>query len=224
MADDPVPDADCDLCEAARITPWFHEDDICWIAECEICAVPMVVWRSHGVDAAGAISSRTCTTKLAMVVAEHFTFEHYVDDNMRNIPDHYHAHARPAGRLLRSRAPTASRRIRRERTEPTTRHDRLHAVGGWCGGRGFGEVVPGRGLRYRPYLDGLRTVRGVSRCCVPCRVGRVQRRVYRRRHLFRVVGVLGDPDLVAGPGVGRPGPVAAVLSRVGCGGSCRPRW
>ena len=31
---------DCDLCEAARITPWFHEDDICWIAECEICAVP----------------------------------------------------------------------------------------------------------------------------------------------------------------------------------------
>ena len=31
--------ADCDLCEAARITPWFHEDDLCWIAECEICAV-----------------------------------------------------------------------------------------------------------------------------------------------------------------------------------------
>ena len=40
----------CDLCEAARITPWFHEDDICWIAECEICAVPMVVWRGHGVE------------------------------------------------------------------------------------------------------------------------------------------------------------------------------
>ena len=33
---------DCDLCEAARITPWFHEDDICLIAECEICAVPIV--------------------------------------------------------------------------------------------------------------------------------------------------------------------------------------
>ena len=41
---------DCDLCEAARITPWFHEDDVCWIAECEICYVPMVVWRSHGVE------------------------------------------------------------------------------------------------------------------------------------------------------------------------------
>ena len=30
-----------------------------------------------------------------VVVAENFTFEHYVDDNMRNIPDHYHAHGRP---------------------------------------------------------------------------------------------------------------------------------
>ena len=35
--------------------------------------------------------------KLALVVTEHFEFEHYVDDNMRNIPDHYHAHARPKG-------------------------------------------------------------------------------------------------------------------------------
>ena len=40
----------CDLCEAARITPWYHEDDICWIAECEICATPMVVWRGHGTE------------------------------------------------------------------------------------------------------------------------------------------------------------------------------
>ena len=34
--------------------------------------------------------------RLAAVVTHHFEFEHYVDDNMRNIPDHYHAHARPA--------------------------------------------------------------------------------------------------------------------------------
>ena len=36
----------CDLCRAKRITPWFHEDEICWIAECEICETPMVVWRT----------------------------------------------------------------------------------------------------------------------------------------------------------------------------------
>src|ERR1700722_11174587 len=35
----------CDLCEAARITPWYYEDDVCWIAECEIWATRMVVWR-----------------------------------------------------------------------------------------------------------------------------------------------------------------------------------
>ncbi len=33
---------------------------------------------------------------LARVAGEVFD-GHYVDDNMRNIPDHYHAHARPQG-------------------------------------------------------------------------------------------------------------------------------
>ena len=42
----------CELCEAARITQWFYEDDLCWIAECEICAVPMVVWQRARPDAA----------------------------------------------------------------------------------------------------------------------------------------------------------------------------
>ena len=92
----PTPARHCDLCEAARITPWLHEDDICWIAECEICAVPMVVWRDHGVSPPEETLVHM-HTRLAAVVTEHFTFEHYVDDNMRNIPDHYHAHARPKG-------------------------------------------------------------------------------------------------------------------------------
>ena len=34
--------------------------------------------------------------ELARVSAAVFD-AHYVDDNMRNIPDHYHAHARPVG-------------------------------------------------------------------------------------------------------------------------------
>jgi len=38
----------CELCEAARITEWFHEDETCWVADCEICQVPMVVWKRHG--------------------------------------------------------------------------------------------------------------------------------------------------------------------------------
>ncbi len=86
----------CELCAAARLTPWYHEDDECWIAECTICAVPMVVWRTH--DAAPPDDVKAVLhERLAAVVTEHFGFEHYVDDNMRNIPDHYHAHARPVG-------------------------------------------------------------------------------------------------------------------------------
>jgi hypothetical protein len=91
-----TPADDSDLCEAARITPWFHEDDLCWIAECEICEVPMVVWRFHG-TAPPTDHLAHMHHHLGLVAAETLTVEHYVDDNMRNIPDHYHAHARPRG-------------------------------------------------------------------------------------------------------------------------------
>ena len=85
----------CDLCRAARLTPWFHEDDICWIADCEICEVPMVVWRWHGVmpppDHVSHMRARLGE------VATGAIGDFWVDDHMRNIPDHWHAHARPRG-------------------------------------------------------------------------------------------------------------------------------
>ena len=86
----------CELCEAARLTAWYYEDDECWIAECELCAVPMVVWRQHDANPDVTVKSRLWE-RLATVVIEHYGFDHYIDDNMRSIPDHYHAHARPLG-------------------------------------------------------------------------------------------------------------------------------
>lgn len=85
----------CDLCEAARITPWYYEDDVCWIAECEICEVPMVVWREHGVSPPEA-TLQYMHERLREVADQHFGAI-YIDDVMRNIPDHYHAHGRPEG-------------------------------------------------------------------------------------------------------------------------------
>jgi hypothetical protein len=85
----------CQLCRAARITPWFHEDEICWIAECEICAVPMVVWRWHG-TAPPALELEHMHEALRSVAAREVG-EFWMDDHMRNIPDHWHAHARPQG-------------------------------------------------------------------------------------------------------------------------------
>ena len=86
----------CELCEAAQLTEWFHEDDDCWIAECESCSVPMVVWKIHDADPPGDVKARL-HDRLAAVVAEHYEADHWVDDNLRTIPDHYHAHARPRG-------------------------------------------------------------------------------------------------------------------------------
>lgn len=78
------------------MTEWFHEDDECWIAECEACYVPMVVWKRHDNAPPDDVKTRL-HERLAMVVHTHFEYEHYVDDNMRQIPEHYHAHARPKG-------------------------------------------------------------------------------------------------------------------------------
>ena len=50
----------CDLCAAARLTPWWYEDDVCWIAECESCSVPMVVWKLHGATPSADSSWSTC--------------------------------------------------------------------------------------------------------------------------------------------------------------------
>ena len=84
---------DCELCEAAPITPWFHEDDVCWIAECEACFVPMVVWREHGTNP----DEETLTHMLGQlerVATEQIGADHSIDAVMRQIPDHFHAHAR----------------------------------------------------------------------------------------------------------------------------------
>jgi hypothetical protein len=99
MPDSPMPesyDESCDLCEAAKLTEWFHEDDLCWIAECEICATPMVVWKNHDNRPPDDIKAEL-HSRLAVVWSRLFDGDHYVDDNMRQIPDHYHAHARPKG-------------------------------------------------------------------------------------------------------------------------------
>ena len=85
----------CDLCRAARITPWYHEDDICWVAECDVCDVPMVVWRFHGTEPPA--EHLTHMHERLREIATRQLGEIYVDDHMRNIPDHYHAHGRPKG-------------------------------------------------------------------------------------------------------------------------------
>jgi hypothetical protein len=84
----------CELCDAARLTTWYHEDDVCWIADCEVCAVPMVVWRHHGKEPppADLDHMRDQLTRVADEVLGAGGWSY--DPVMRQIPDHFHAHAR----------------------------------------------------------------------------------------------------------------------------------
>ena len=84
----------CDLCEAARFTHWYSEDDVCWVADCEVCSTPMVVWNRHG-TAPDAAAVGHMLARLAEAATLRFGEGAFsVDRTMRQIPDHFHAHAR----------------------------------------------------------------------------------------------------------------------------------
>ena len=55
----PADDPECELCQAARFTHWYAETDHGWIADCEVCSVPMVVWWHHGTEPDGGGSAPT---------------------------------------------------------------------------------------------------------------------------------------------------------------------
>jgi hypothetical protein len=84
----------CELCEAKPVTKRYHEDAICWIADCKQCKVPMVVYREHGVlPPPGHLKHMIDTLTLC---GKPRRGGYVIDDSMNTIPDHWHAHLRPA--------------------------------------------------------------------------------------------------------------------------------
>ena len=89
----------CPLCQAERRTTWYRDEPLFWIADCELCAVPMVVMRRHGMPTPDEEAVMLAT--LAEVATEVWGLTSRGDPNWwfdkvrRNIPDHWHAHARP---------------------------------------------------------------------------------------------------------------------------------
>lgn len=99
-----LPSSHCDLCEAAPVTTRYYDDEECWIADCLICRVPMVVWRVHD-DSPPEEVRRRLIERLSSVAQEFFASgAWYYDDHMRNIPHHYHGHARSQSAAGASRA------------------------------------------------------------------------------------------------------------------------
>jgi hypothetical protein len=91
-------DDGCLLCSAERVTDWHFEDETCWVADCLVCLTPMIVWRTHGLPEAG--TEQELLARLAEVAGRRYPEGYWIDAERRRIPDHWHAHARPAGRFF----------------------------------------------------------------------------------------------------------------------------
>ena len=92
----------CELCALAPTTHWYAEFDEPFrfvILDCDSCDVPMVVLGRHCAQPSGD-ELATMRDALAKVAAEKFAEDWFFDDNMRQIPDHYHGHARPLPKWL----------------------------------------------------------------------------------------------------------------------------
>ncbi len=100
MTDRPLPsdEEQRGLCRADRFTHWYCETEYEWVADCEACAVPMVVWWHHGIEPPNAIRAEL-PASLALAADERFgAGEWWLDTEMRQVPDHFHAHARDRDR------------------------------------------------------------------------------------------------------------------------------
>lgn len=87
----------CELCELARTTPWYAEFDQPFrfaILDCDSCDVPMAVLGAHRRELS-ADEAEVIRAALTKIADEKFPSGWFFDDHMRQIPDHYHIHARP---------------------------------------------------------------------------------------------------------------------------------
>lgn len=88
----------CPLCQAEKLTHWFEETDLYWIALCKTCNVPMVVLKRHDTDV--SLDEAADMICALMRIADAFFGKHHgtslcvLDRETRQIPDHWHAHAR----------------------------------------------------------------------------------------------------------------------------------
>lgn len=87
----------CPLCEAERLTHWYVDDEVCWVADCTVCDTPMVVWKQHGTEPDEATLAHMME-QLSGAATERFgEGGWYLDREMRQIPNHFHAHGRDPG-------------------------------------------------------------------------------------------------------------------------------
>jgi hypothetical protein len=90
-------DPNCELCLLAPTTHWYVEAREPFrfvILDCDSCDVPMVVLGEHR-SSVEPWEREVLRQALAAVAHRMFPQGWFFDDHMRQIPSHYHAHARP---------------------------------------------------------------------------------------------------------------------------------
>ncbi len=89
--------SDCELCELIRSTQWyaeFEEPIRFTILDCDSCDTPMAVIGDHKRELS-ASESEVVRAELTKIADAKYPQGWVFDDKMRQIPDHYHVHARP---------------------------------------------------------------------------------------------------------------------------------
>jgi hypothetical protein len=66
------------------------------VADCLVCATPMVVWRDHGLPGPD-VQERLLELLASIAAARYGEGGFWIDGSRRRIPNHWHAHARPEG-------------------------------------------------------------------------------------------------------------------------------
>jgi hypothetical protein len=87
----------CELCQLAHATQWYDAVDEPFrfvILDCDSCDVPMAVLGAHR-STVSAEERSILQQALAKVADDKYPQGWFFDDHMRQIPDHYHLHARP---------------------------------------------------------------------------------------------------------------------------------
>ena len=87
----------CELCELARTTRWYAQFFSPFpfsVLDCDSCDVPMAVLGEHRAEVSE--EEREVMQRALRLVGENLGLgELVLDDRMRQIPEHYHLHARP---------------------------------------------------------------------------------------------------------------------------------
>ena len=78
----------CPLCAPVeKRTNWYFEDNICWVADCESCGIPMVVLKRH--ETLPEIYEQVHMNNITRLL---FGEKRKIRSTMKKIKNHYHFH------------------------------------------------------------------------------------------------------------------------------------